>query len=93
MPASYHSSQLLSHTNAAPRRSRAIEVRLRGQIPTPRLAPASLLPPNADIAMLAGRAAPRGNERDRPECALFAPPGGAEVVNHAAAAHGVLQLT
>jgi hypothetical protein len=27
MPASYHSSQLLSHTNAAPRRSRTIEVR------------------------------------------------------------------
>jgi hypothetical protein len=30
---------------------------LEGQIPTPRSAPACLLPPNADIAMFAGRAA------------------------------------
>ena len=38
---------------------------LEGQILTPRSAPACLLSPNADIAMLAGRAAP-GGEQARP---------------------------
>jgi hypothetical protein len=38
---------------------------LGDQTPTPRSAPACLLPPNADIAMFAGRAAPSG-EQARP---------------------------